>query len=407
MNLSITLKVALRNLQRTSLRSALTALGIIIGVAAVVAVVSVGNGARAIVEKTLANIESNQLQVSGDPRRGEWQRGRRWGLPPGDGLTISDYQAIRQEIRGIAAATVRVYGVLSRTTSNDGLRINAQGVDVNGFRVLARALTLGTGFGENDVRTAASVGVIPQFLAQALFGDADPLGRFVRIADTSFMIVGVMEDDPRYHERGPSDPGDTTVYIPYTSFLRRLDREARVLILLRAEDPAQLGRMQLEVSDLLERRRGSRIADFVTGNVSEVVRRQTDASRTLTILLGSIGGISLVVGGIGIMNIMLVSVTERTREIGIRMALGTRSRDVMVQFVIEAVLLSACGGAVGVLAGVGVAILIAHVSNWPTLITPSSILLAFLCSSVIGVFFGYYPAQRAAELDPIQALRAE
>jgi putative ABC transport system permease protein len=186
-----------------------------------------------------------------------------------------------------------------------------------------------------------------------------------------------------------------------------LDREAKITVVLRADDPKELGRIQLEVSDLLERRRGQRVAAFVTGNISEVVRRQTDASQTLTILLGSIGGISLLVGGIGIMNIMLVSVTERTREIGIRLALGTRARDVMRLFVIEAVLLSACGGLIGVLAGIGVARAIAYVSGWATLITPGSIVIAFLCSVVIGIFFGYYPARRAAQLDPIQALRAE
>lgn len=183
--------------------------------------------------------------------------------------------------------------------------------------------------------------------------------------------------------------------------------ETKVTIVLRAQDPKELERMHLEVSDVLERRRGDRIAEFVTGNVSEIVRKQKDASQTLTLLLRSIGGIFLLVGGIGIMNIMLVNVTERTREIGIRMALGTRSRDVMRQFVIEAVLLSACGGLIGVVGGVAVAHTVAYLSNWPTLITPSSIALAFLCGAVIGVFFGYYPAQRAARLDPILALRAE
>jgi putative ABC transport system permease protein len=407
MDLAISLKVALRNLQRTSLRSALTALGVIIGVAAVIAVVSVGNGARANVEKALSSLEANQLQISGDPKPGQYRRGLRWGLPRGDGLTIADYHAIRQEIPGLAAATVRVYGYLNRNVPNPQSRANAYGVDSQAFEVLARRMIGGVPFGDNDVQTAASVCVIPEYLSRMLFGDADPVGRTVQIADTPFTVVGLMTDDASFRERGPDDPGDTTAYVPYTSFLRRLDREGKITIVLRAVDPTQLGRIQLEVSDLLERRRGDRVADFMMGNISEVVRRQTDASQTLTLLLGSIGGISLIVGGIGIMNIMLVSVTERTREIGIRLALGTRSRDVMRQFVIEAVLLSVCGGFIGVLGGVGVTHLIAYLSGWPTLITPSSIALAFLCSAVIGVFFGYYPAQRAAQLDPIQALRAD
>jgi putative ABC transport system permease protein len=407
MNLAISLKVALRNLQRTSLRSALTALGIIIGVAAVIAVVSVGNGARANVEKTLSSLESNQLEISGDPKPGQWRRGLRWGLPPGDGLTIADYDAIRREVPDLAATTVRLYGYINRGAPTNQPRANAYGVDAQGFRVLARTLIAGTTFGDNDIRTASSVCVIPEFLSHAIFGDASPIGRTVQIADAPFTVIGLMEDEARFRERQEGEPGDITVFVPYTSFQRRLDREAKITIVLRAVDPKDLGRIQLEVSDLLERRRGDRIAQFVTGNISEVVRRQTDASQTLTILLGSIGGISLLVGGIGIMNIMLVSVTERTREIGIRLALGTRSRDVMRQFVIEAVLLSACGGLIGVLGGIGVAHAIAYVSSWPTLITPSSIVVAFLCSAVIGVFFGYYPAQRAAQLDPIQALRAE
>ena len=404
MNLQISLRVALRNLQRTSLRSALTSLGIIIGVASVIAVVSVGNGARASVEKTLSSLEANQLQISGDPKPGLWRRGLKWGLPTGDGLSIDDYDAIRQEIPGLSAATVLLYGILART---DQTRVNAYGVDVQGVRVLARSLVRGVNFGETDIKTAASVCVIPEFLARTLFGDADPVGRTIQIGGTPFIVIGEMTDERAFRERGPNDPGDVTAYVPYTSFLRRLDREAKITIALRAVDPVELGRIQLQVSDLLERRRGDRTADFNTGNINEIVRRQTDASQTLTILLGSIGGISLIVGGIGIMNIMLVSVTERTREIGIRLALGTRSRDVMRQFVIEAVLLSACGGLIGVLGGVGVAHAIAYVSSWPTLITPSSIVIAFLCSAIIGVFFGYYPAQRAAQLDPIQALRAE
>jgi putative ABC transport system permease protein len=407
MNLAICLKIALSNLRRTSLRSALTALGIIIGVAAVIAVVSVGNGARADVEKTLSSLESNQLEISGDPQPGQWRRGLRWGLPPGDGLTIADYEAIRSEIHGLAATTVHLYGFLNRSATTNQPRASAYGVDVQALQVLGRVLIAGTMFGEIDVRTAASVCVIPQYLAHELFGDVNPVGRTVRISGVPFMVVGVMEDDPRFRERPPGEPGDLIAYVPYTSFLRRLDREAKITVVLRADDPKELGRIQLEVSDLLERRRGQRVAAFVTGNISEVVRRQTDASQTLTILLGSIGGISLLVGGIGIMNIMLVSVTERTREIGIRLALGTRARDVMRLFVIEAVLLSACGGLIGVLAGIGVARAIAYVSGWPTLITPGSIVLAFLCSAVIGIFFGYYPARRAAQLDPIQALRAD
>lgn len=195
MNLAISLRVALRNLQRTNLRSALTALGIIIGVAAVIAVVSVGNGARANVEKTLSSLESNQLEVSGDPKPGQWRRGLRWGLPAGDGLRLEDYYAIRREIRGLSATTVRLYGYLNRAAPTNQPRANAYGVDVEGLRVLGRVLIAGATFGENDVRTAASVCVIPQFLALAIFGETDVVGRTIQIADTPFTVIGVMEDE--------------------------------------------------------------------------------------------------------------------------------------------------------------------------------------------------------------------
>jgi len=407
MNLAIALKMALRNLQRTSMRSGLTALGVIIGVAAVIAVVSVGNGARANVEKTLSSLEANQLQIYGYPKPGQYRVGLPWGLPRGDGLSVADYEAIRNEIGGISAATVLLYGNFSQSAPANKPRIMPQGIDTQGLTVLARRVIRGTSFGENDIHSAANVTVLSEYLATLIFGDSDPIGRIVQIVDTPFTVIGVTTDDRAYGSRAAGDPGDQTAFVPYTSFIHRLNREGLVYIYLRAVDPKQLGRISLEVSDLLERRRGDRVAQFETGNVNEIVRRQTDASQTLTLLLGSIGGISLLVGGIGIMNIMLVSVTERTREIGIRLALGTRSRDVMGQFVVEAVLLSVCGGLIGVLGGIGVAYAIAYVSGWPVLITPSSIITAFLCSAVIGVFFGYYPAQRAAQLDPIQALRAE
>lgn len=402
MDLSTSAAVALRNLRRTRVQSSLAVLGVIIGVAAVVAVVSVGNGARANVEKTLASLDANQLEIVAEPA-GQWRPGVKWKVEAGAGLTADDYLAIRRTIPGISAATLRAYAAVGQSASNDGPGLIVLGIDTQGIEVLGRALRRGTGFGTLDVLNAAPVCVISEFLAHAVFGDNEPIGKTLQIGNNAFTVIGVLTDDHRLSESSV----DTAVFVPYTAVLLRIDRDPKVSIVVRAWQPRDLGEIQLAVSDLLEQRRGDRTAKFVSANIAEVVQRQRDASRTLTLLLGSIGGISLLVGGIGIMNVMLVNVRERTREIGIRMALGTRTVDVLIQFLMESTLLSLCGGVIGVAAGVGVARVIAYVSNWPTLITPDAIAVALVCSVGCGVFFGYYPAKRAAELDPINALHCD
>lgn len=406
MNFWIVLKVALRNLRRTPLRTSLTTLGIVIGVAAVIAMVSIGSGARAQVEEQFAAFDTNRLTVTAQVPRSLWREGRLPSLRPGQGLTLEDYAAIRADVPGIAAASVEVRASAGEVNAHGRTsEANLQGIDADGFEIESREVMRGSAFGKADVKAAGTVCLITESLAEHLFDRKDPLGRLVRVQSTPFVVIGVVADDRRFAWR----PGqqDTTVFIPYTSLLRRLDRNASISIALKADDPANLGRLRQAVITLLERRRGTRTAEFVAESFAEGIEAYIESRRTMTRLLGAIAGISLLVGGIGIMNIMLVSVTERTREIGLRMAIGTRGRDILRQFLIESMVLSVLGGALGIALGAGVARLLTRLNDWPTVITPESILVAFLCSAVIGIVFGYYPARQAARLDPIDALRFE
>jgi putative ABC transport system permease protein len=407
MNFWIILKVALRSLRRTLLRSALTALGVIIGVASVIAMVSLGNGARAQIEKQFSTLDSNMLTFQAMPPRDQWRVGRmmRPKLPPGETLTIDDYNAVRNEVPGIAAASVLMTSLGGSVKANGrGAEATVSGIDVGAFDIFSNKILAGSVFGEADVQSAASVCIINETLSKDLFTGRDPIGRLVRIRDVPFVIVGVVADRDT-GQTGQPPMGE--LHVPYTSLIRRLERAAAPSIALKAANPAELSRIESDVRDLLERRRGKRTSEFYASNVAEQVKSFKESTRTMTLLLGAIGGISLLVGGIGIMNIMLVSVTERTREIGIRLAIGTRGRDVLRQFLIEAMILSVLGGTIGILLGAGVAQLMTHFNKWPTDVTMSSVLAAFLCSAGIGVFFGWYPARQAAQLDPIEALRTE
>jgi len=408
-NFLIIVRVALRSLRRTMLRSGLTALGIIVGVAAVIAMVSIGNGARAQVESVFAGLDSNQLIVTAMTPRSQWKLGVPAPLPRGDGLTVEDDIAINREIPGVALTSVQVFASTVTEAKAHGRRsdITVMGLDSGGTALIGGRLVSGTDFGPFDVKGVASVALISEFVSENLFADEDPVGRLIHIQNSPFTIIGVMADRYRADPAKGLITGDTSVILPYTTLLRRLSPNASMGIVVKADDPTQLGFLQQQVTDLLEKRRGRRKAEFTTGNVAEVVRASQEGSKTMTLLLGAVGGISLLVGGIGIMNIMLVSVTERTREIGIRLAIGTRGRDVLQQFLIEAMILSVIGGTIGVVLGVGAANVITYVNGWPTQVSIESIIGAFLCSAAVGIFFGYYPAREAARLDPIEALRAE
>ena len=335
--------------------------------------------------------------------------------PPGQGLNLEDYFAARKSLSAYASVNLQVYAIdpwpaliKARGRSNEADLSGTDAVsegDLDGLK-LAR----GASISEADVKAARTVCVITQTLANNLFSSEDVLGKRVTIGGVPFTIAGVLRDQNM--GAGGADGQarqDTRAIIPYTSFIRRLNRNAvqAMLILVKPDDPAQLVHVQQQLSDLIERRRGTRKSEFLTGNMAQITKTYQDNARTLSLLLASIGGISLFVGGIGIMNIMLVSVTERTREIGIRLAIGTRDRDVLRQFLIEAVILSILGGVIGIALGVIASKVIGRLGDLATDITVSSVVGAFFCSAAIGIFFGWYPARQAARLDPIEALRAE
>ena len=396
------IKVALRALRRSALRSMLTALGIIIGVAAVIAMVSIGNGAKAQVEASIASLGQNIISVfPGSANTG----GMRGGWGSASTLTVEEALAIQEEISGIVAVSPEMRD-RSQVLAN-GLNWNTSiaGEDVSYLDIRLWAVAEGEMFTEADVRSATKVCVIGQTVAAKLFPDNDAIGHSLRIRNLPFKVLGVLAGKG-FNFFGQDQ--DDIVIVPYTSHLKRIAHRPYLnSILIQALSPAIMTRVQQDVTDLLSQRRHGRDPDFTVRNQQELAEAATATTKTMTVLLGAIAGVSLIVGGIGIMNIMLVSVTERTREIGIRLAVGAHGRDVLTQFLIEAIILSSLGGALGVLVGVGASQLISQLNSWPVLVSTSAIVGAVAFSAAIGVFFGFYPARKAAQLDPIEALRYE
>jgi putative ABC transport system permease protein len=396
------IKVALRALRRNILRSVLTALGIIIGIAAVIAVVSIGNGAKSQVEAQIASLGQNIISVfPGNFTAG----GVRGGFGSASSLTVEDAAAIATEVAGVAAVSPEMND-RSQVLAN-GLNWNTQirGEDISYLDIRLWRIDEGEMFSEADVRSGTKVCVIGRTVANQLFPDGDPVGQTVRIRNIPFKILGILATKG-FNYFGQDQ--DDTVIIPYTSHLRRLARRPNLnSILIQAASADQMTRIQQDVTDLLQQRRNGRDPDFTVRNQQELAEAATATTKTMTFLLTVIAIISLVVGGIGIMNIMLVSVTERTREIGIRLAVGAHGRDVLTQFLVEAIILSVMGGGLGVLTGIGASQIISQVNGWPVLLSTLWIFIAFGVSAVIGIAFGFFPAYKAAQLDPIEALRYE
>ena len=394
--------IALRALRRSALRSVLTALGIIIGVAAVIAMVSIGNGAKSQVEASIANLGQNIISVfPGSASTG----GMRGGWGSASSLTVEEALTIRNEISGVAAVSPEMRD--RQQILANGLNWNTSiiGEDVSYLDIRTWNIADGEMFSEADVRGAAKVCVIGQTVVTKLFPDADPVGQSLRIRNLPFKIVGVLT--AKGFNYFGSDQDDIVI-VPYTSHIKRIARRPNLnSILIQAVSPEQMARIQQDVTDFLQQRRNGRDPDFTVRNQQELAEAATATTKTMTVLLGAIAGVSLIVGGIGIMNIMLVSVTERTREIGIRLAVGAHGRDILTQFLIEAIILSVMGGTLGVALGVGASQLVSKLNNWPVLISSSAIFGAVAFSAAIGVFFGFYPARKAAQLDPIEALRYE
>ncbi len=400
-----TLRVALLALRRNKLRTFLTMLGIIIGVGAVITMVSIGNGASAMIEKRIAALGQNVVLVmSGHVSRG----GVRSGAGSWHTLTRDDYAAIRREVSGVAGISPELRTGVQVTAGNQNLSTTAMGVGEDYLSVRAWSLSSGAPFTDQDVRTATKVCLIGSTTSEALFPGSDPVGQVIRIRNSPYTIIGALA--PKGMSMMGSDQDDVLL-VPYTTAMVRLtgDSYFRALV-VQVQSPTMVDGVVEQVTDLLRQRHRIREGaedDFVVRTQQELAETATEMTRIMTMLLGSIAGVSLLVGGIGIMNIMLVSVTERTREIGIRMAVGARGKDILLQFLAEAVTLSVIGGIIGILAGAGAARLIAAKTEWPTLIAPSSIALSFAFSATIGIFFGFYPARKASRLDPIEALRYE
>jgi len=402
MRLSSTFVISLRALRRNILRSTLTALGIIIGVASVIAMVSIGNGAKSQIEDQIASLGQNVIIIfPGSSSSG----GTRGGWGSASSLEPADAAAILREVPGVVATSPELRDRAQVLANGLNWNTQVQGESPEYLGIRMWTLSDGAMFTEHDVRSYAKVAVIGQTVANQLFPDTDPVGESIRIRNIPFKILGVLE--PKGFNFFGQDQDDV-VLIPYTSHLRRVSRRDRLnSILVQAVAPEAIPQVQQLITDLLQQRRQGREPDFTVRNQIELAEAATATSKTMTNLLGMIAGVSLVVGGIGIMNIMLVSVTERTREIGIRMAVGAHGSEILLQFLIEAVLLSALGGILGILLGIGASELMSRLNGWPTLVSPLAIAVAFLGSAAVGVFFGYYPARKAAQLDPIDALRYE
>jgi len=384
------------------MRSGLTALGIIIGVGAVIAMVGIGNGAKSQVEAQIAGLGQNVIMVTpGSDNTG----GLRGGAGSKGTLTLDDSAAIAREVPGVIGVSAEMRD--GTQVIGNGLNWKTQvfGEEVDYLQIRSWPLADGMMFTEHDQKTKAKVAVIGQTIAQQLFPDEDPVGKNIRLSNVPYRVIGLLA--PKGVNSFGQDQDDLVI-LPITTHISRFTKAKNLkTILVQADQPEHIERIQESISDLLSSRRPGGQVDFTVRNQVEIAEAATEATRTMTLLLAAIAGVSLLVGGIGIMNIMLVSVTERTREIGIRLAIGARGRDVMLQFLTESVVLSGLGGLIGIGIGVGMCRLMSHLYNWPTLVSSDAMLIAFGFSATVGIFFGYYPARKAALLDPIDALRYE
>jgi putative ABC transport system permease protein len=397
--------MALRALLRNKMRSVLTALGIIIGVGAVIAMVGIGNGAKAQVEEQVASLGQNVILIfSGGFTRSGLHTG--WGSA--GTLTVEDALAIAKELTAVSGVSPEVRSVVQVTAGSQNWSTQLLGEGPQYFEIRQWGLEEGTVFTDADVRQFTKVAVIGQTTARQLFGEESPIGQVVRVRNVPFVIVGLLK--PKGFSVMGQDQDDVLI-VPYTSAMKRVTGATTLRsIMVQADSPEEMDLVQQQIVELLRQRHRigpGRDDDFTVRNQQEIAEMATATTKVMRLLLGAIASVSLVVGGIGIMNIMLVSVTERTREIGIRMAVGARGWDIMLQFLIEAITLSSLGGMIGIGMGVGVAKILSALAGWPTLISVSSILIAFLFSAAVGIFFGFYPARKAAKLDPIEALRYE
>jgi putative ABC transport system permease protein len=397
--------IAINALLGNKLRSVLTMLGIIIGVGAVIAMISIGMGVRDKVQGSIAGLGSNLIMVSPGAAK---SAGVRQAAGSNTSLTIKDAQAITRDVSGVNAVAPTVSRQYQIVAGNQNWNTQVQGTTPEFLEVRNMSVDVGSFFTNQAVDARDRVAVIGSTVARSLFGDTNPVGQTIRVDKSPFRVIGVLAS--KGQAAGGGDQDDV-ILIPITTAQERLMGITHVqMISIQAANEEVIYEVQAEVTALLRARHGltnEQGDDFTVRNMVSVMETAATATDTITLLLGFIAAISLLVGGIGIMNIMLVSVTERTREIGIRKALGARYQNILMQFLIEAVVIGVLGGVIGIALGVGSSAVIASFAGWKTVVSPLAIVAAFAFSVAIGMFFGIYPARKAALLDPIVALRYE
>src|SRR5262245_35751459 len=404
MSIIMTLRIALKALNRNKLRTVLTMLGMIIGVGAVITMVALGRGAQATIEEQVKSAGTNTININAGNFT---QGGVRQGQGMSSSLTAEDAQALRQ-VPGIQYVAAGGHSRGQVIAGNQNWSTQVQGTDVDMQQIKNWPTKYGSFFTPQDVNSAAKVAVLGTVVAEMLFGpDTDPTGEIIRIRNQPFKVLGVMTS------KGQSAFGqdqDDTIFTPYTTVQKKLQGIQHINnITVSAETPdtAPVAAGITETLRLRHKLVAGEPDDFTVRTQEEIASLRTETTRTMTVLLAAIAGVSLVVGGIGIMNIMLVSVTERTREIGLRMAIGARGGDVLLQFLVEAVVLSLFGGGIGIALGFGLSQGLTYYLTWPTTVSLNAVAVAFGFAGATGVFFGFYPARKAAALDPIEALRFE
>ena len=405
MSLFMTFVIAVRALRRNAMRTALTALGMIIGVAAVIVMMALGSGARNSIETQIRSVGSNLVTVNAGAGRFGPVRGGQGGSST---LTVADAAAIR-ELPGVRRLTPGVNIRLQAISAAGNWSTQGQGSNEELPEIRSWTTQFGSFFTADDVRRAAKVAVLGSVARDQLFGPgSDPVGQVLRLRNQPFRVIGVLTSKGQASFGGDQDD---TIILPYTTIQKRLSgQEFLREITISAEPGTNLQQMVASIQTLLRERHGIPPGgddDFLVRTLDEIAGVLTQTTNTMTYLLAGIAAVSLLVGGIGIMNIMLVSVTERTREIGLRLSVGARDVDVLAQFLTEAMVLSLAGGAIGVGLGFAASQLMTRIMSWATLVTIDAVLLSFGCAAAIGIFFGFYPARKAAKLDPIDALRYE
>jgi putative ABC transport system permease protein len=407
-NVPSTIKISFRALWVNKLRSSLTMLGIIIGVAAVIAMVAVGTGASRQISDQIASMGSNLLIIMpGSTSSG----GVRMGAGTQSTLSLGDAEAIVKECSAVEEVAPSLGGGAQVMNGHLNWSTTVTGSTPGVLTVRDWSLASGRSFTPQDVKSGTKVCLLGQTVVENLFGDQNPLGQTIRIKNVPFNVIGVLSP------KGQSAQGqdqDDVIFIPVTTAQKKLfgvqfPGMVRI-IMIKARSAEDLSSAEQQVTELLRQRHHisqKQDSDFSVRNLTQIMQAREQSTQVMTLLLGAIASVSLLVGGIGIMNIMLVSVTERTREIGIRMAIGAKTWDIRLQFIIEALTLSLIGGIIGILAGVSSSVILSSFSGWPTVVSVLSVLLAFSFSGFIGIFFGFYPAYKASLLNPIDALRYE